>query len=373
MRHYLKYFDNASTSFPKPKEVAEEVFRYLHESGGPYGRSFYSKAIEVSRVIEEARSLLAELIGTKIPSRVVFTHNATHALNTVIKGLGISDTEIVISHMEHNAVVRPLHSIAKMNNITIRYFPSFSDGKIDTDRINEVITKKTSLVIVNHQSNVNGVVQPIGEIKRQIGKIPILVDAAQSLGNIDIDADHDHLDYIAFTGHKSLLGPTGTGGLFIWENRNIQPLIEGGTGSFSESAESPDFMPDRFEGGTHNIAGIFGLKAALLNKPAPQHSIEDFINLIELLRGLPNYELYSPSDIRSNKTCFSINHKSLNCSELGIKLHEKFGIECRVGLHCSPLAHKFLGTFPKGTLRISVSDFHTPEDFLFLADAIKSI
>lgn len=371
---YNKYFDNAATSFPKPKEVADEISRYLNKAGGSYGRSFYQRAIDVSRLVENTRELIADLLGTKLTSNVVFTHNATHAINIVLKGISITgNKEIVISPLEHNAVARPLNRLANDSNINIKQLLAFKDGTIDTSRLKEVINEKTALVIINHQSNVNGVIQPIKKIKKIIGDIPILVDTAQSLGYQNIEADNDDIDYISFTGHKTILGPTGIGGLFVRNKETLLPLIEGGTGSQSDSIEHPDFMPDRLEAGTPNIAGIFGLRAALLNKPEPFHTKDDIFQLIESIQKLHQYKIYCSLNISNTGNLFSINSKKMDCSSLGLTLFEKYGIETRVGMHCSPLAHKYIGTFPKGSLRISPSVYHKPEDFEYLLDALKNI
>ncbi len=374
MQHdHNKYFDNAATSFPKPKEVAEEISLYLNEIGGTYGRSFYERTVAVSKVVEETRGLIADLLGTKHASNIIFTQNATHAINIVLKGISLADKEIAISPMEHNAVARPLTRVANDLNIKTIEISALKDGTIDIGQLSKIINKKTALVIINHQSNINGVVQPIKEIKKIIGNIPILIDAAQSLPYQKMETDDDGIDFIAFTGHKALLGPTGIGGLFIKNKETITPLIEGGTGSKSESIEHPDFMPDMFEGGTPNITGIFGLRAALLKKPKPCHSQADFFQLIESIQKLPQYKTYCSMNKHNQGSLFSINSKKTVCSNFGINLFEKFGIETRIGLHCSPLAHKYLGTFPEGTLRIAPSVYHTPEDFEYLLTALKNL
>ncbi|MCD6112722.1 MAG: aminotransferase class V-fold PLP-dependent enzyme, partial [Bacteroidales bacterium] len=196
---------------------------------------------------------------------------------------------------------------------------------------------------------------------------------SQSLGHENINVDKDSIDFLAFTGHKALLGPTGIGGLFVKNKNLLRPLIEGGTGSKSESVEQPDFMPDMLEAGTPNIAGIFGLYAALKNKPTVSHSEKDLYHLINDIRKLKNYIVYSASDYENQGDVFSINSKKIDCSELGSLLYEKFGIETRVGLHCAPLAHKHIGTFPSGTLRISPSVYHNKDDFDYLLYALKNI
>ncbi|MBU0765402.1 MAG: aminotransferase class V-fold PLP-dependent enzyme, partial [Bacteroidetes bacterium] len=299
--------------------------------------------------------------------------NATHAINIVLKGLSLAGKEIAVSPLEHNAVARPLKRISDEYNIGIRQIPAFEDGTININRLYEAITEKTKLVIINHQSSVNGVVQPVKEIKKKIGEIPILIDAAQSLGYQKTEVDDNNFDFVAFTGHKAILGPTGTGGLFVRNKESLLPLIEGGTGSRSDSTEHPDFMPDKLEAGTPNIAGLFGLRAALLYRPRPLHRRNDFEQLIESIQKLSNYKVYCSAEKTNRGNLFSVNSNKMDCSALGMALFEKYGIETRVGLHCSPLAHKYLGAFPEGTLRIAPSVYHTPEDFGYLLDALKKV
>ncbi|MBI4648639.1 MAG: aminotransferase class V-fold PLP-dependent enzyme [Bacteroidia bacterium] len=357
MHFYNTYFDNAATSFPKPPEVAAGIAKYLNETGGPYGRSFYNRAVEVSHIVEETRELLANIIGTKHISNLVFTHNATHAINIVLKGMTFSE----------------LARLVNDRHLKIIYLPAYPDGTVNIERIPEFLSKHTKLVVVNHISNVNGVIQPIRDIKHVLGSIPMLVDAAQSVGDKTIDADKNDFDYIAVTCHKYLLGPTGIGGLFIKNPELIFPLIEGGTGSNSGKDEQPDFMPDKFDGGTPNIAGIFGLKEAIMHKPETMYSESDFYYLLESIKKTGKYKLFSSMNKNNRSFLFSLNHTKMDCSALGLKIYEKYGIETRVGLHCAPFAHKYLGTFPNGTLRISPSVYHKPEDFEYLINALRNI
>jgi cysteine desulfurase family protein len=372
MKKINKYFDNGATSFPKPPEVAKEIAKYLNEIGGTYGRSCHSKAIQVSKIVEETRSIFAKMINAQNSSNVVFTHNATHGINTVIKGLNLKNCEVAVSVLEHNAVMRPLTAIAEQNNMKIRFLPSFSDGLIDVSKVPEVITEKTALVIVNHLSNVNGVIQPVEKIKEIIGDKPILVDAAQSGGHIKIDVSKG-LDFVAFTGHKGLLCPTGTGILYIRNPEMLNSFIEGGTGSRSESIEMPQFMPDKFEAGTPNIAGIFGLRAALMNRPVPAHSFKDFAQLIENIGEIDGFAVVCATDLNNQGELFSLLNRTFDPSVLGRILFEKYGIETRMGLHCSPLAHKHLQTFPQGTVRVSFSPYHTNEDIEYLINSLREI
>ncbi len=368
-----RYFDNAATSFPKPGAVSREIARYLDEVGGPYGRSAHSRALTVSRTVEEARDRIAEMLGTDRADSIVLTPNATQAINIVLQGLLSRGGDVLVSPLEHNAVMRPLFVLAKRSEVRFRVLPHFSDGLIDVGGIKGSLDAGTKLVVVNHQSNVNGIVQPIEEIKREIGSVPILVDASQSLGHVPIRIDPWNVDYLAFTGHKALLGPTGIGGLYLSDPDSLAPLIYGGTGSRSASFEMPPFLPDRLEAGTPNIAGIFGLLGSLTNRPGAMHTREDYCRLCTQVRALPNVEFYGAGDFRRQGLTFSVNHRSRDCSAIGARLNDEFGIETRTGLHCAPLAHRTIGTFPAGTVRIAPSVYHTSADFEFLLEAITKV
>ncbi len=367
------YFDNAATSFPKPAEVALEISRYLNELGGTYGRSSFGRTLQVSRNVEETSSLLSDMFGVKKSSHIVFTHNATHAINIVLKGLNLKNCEVAVSSLEHNAVMRPLSALSLKNNIKIVELPCFEDGFLDLKRAAQFISEKTALVIVNHQSNVNGVIQPVQKLHEIIGEIPILLDASQSSGHVDIELEKWGIDFAAFTGHKGLLAPTGTGALYVKKPELIETLIQGGTGSRSEDFEMPLFLPDKFEAGTPNIAGIFGLRAALLNKPVSAHKKDDFLQLIEEVKRIEELNILAAQNPENQGDLFSVFSQKMDCSTLGSRLFDDFGIETRIGLHCAPLAHKFLGTFPDGAVRISVSPYHSKEDFDYLLNAIKTV
>lgn len=368
-----KYFDNCSTSFPKPEAVATETVRYLTEVGGNYGRSSYSRVLEVSRTVETCRDELAELLHCADSDQVAFAQNATHAANTILQGLDLNGAHILISPMEHNAIARILNALQEQGKITFETLPAGKDGRVDIAQIPDMIRDNTKLVIVNHASNVNGVIQPIKEIKEAIGAIPFMVDGAQSFGKERIMVEEWGIDYLAFTGHKALLGPTGTGGFYARNPELIRPLLYGGTGSRSESLEMPDFLPDRFQAGTPNIAGIYGLLAALENRPEPQHSSSDFKQLLDQIREIEGITLWCADDFENQCEVFSITHRDLNSSELSWRLFQDHSIETRPGLHCAPLAHETLGTMPVGTCRISLSPYHTKEDLDYLVDCLKKL
>lgn len=372
MEHNL-YFDNASTSFPKPEAVGEEILRYLRVFGGTYGRAAYPRVIETGRVVEETRALLARLFGVSDASHAVFTPGATGAINTVLFGMDLVHKHVLVSGLEHNAVMRPLHRLQKSSGLSWSVLPSRCDGRVIGEQIASHIRRNTALVIINHQSNVNGVVQPLAEIKNAIGPIPLLVDAAQSLPVFQVMGDLWNIDAIALTGHKGLLGPTGIGALFIRDGSQLAPLVYGGTGSRSELFDMPDFLPDKFEAGTPNITGIFGLNAALKNYPVQGHTRQEFFDLLKEIRAMGKYNLYVSESMEDQGELFSINHARLDCAAMGHRLAKAYGIEVRVGLHCAPLAHQTIGTFPTGTVRISVSAYHTPEDFQILLHALREI
>ena len=366
------YFDNAATSFPKPKNVCVETVRYLNEIGGPYGRSFYQKSLDVSSIIEETRTLLGEKFHVPNCDNLIFTHNATHAINIILKGLNLdNNSEILISPLEHNAVARPLMELKQTKGTTFKILDHFSDGLINVNKIKSQITKNTALVIVNHQSNVNGVIQPIEVIKENIDEIPLFIDAAQSAGHIEIDLNKINIDFLAFTGHKGLLGPTGTGGLYIKNPEMVKPLIDGGTGSNSEEMITPSFMPDKFESGTHNISGIFGLYGALTSNILPLHIHKDFLDFLQEIKKLKEYTVISADSENYQGELFSIIPNFTDLANLGGILDSKYNVQARAGSPGAPLAHTTLKTYPSGTIRIAPSIFHTVNDFEILLAILK--
>lgn len=372
-RSFNGYFDNAATSFPKPDTVALRMSRYLVDLGGPYGRSAYRRAFEVSRVVEETRESLAAHLGVADSRHVVFTPNATHALNTVLQGLGLAGAHVLISPLEHNAVMRPLLALAREQGLSYEVLPHFADGLVDVSRIGKVLRDTTRLVVINHQSNVNGVIQPVDRIKAAVGSCPVLVDASQSGGHLPLRPANWSLDYCALTGHKGLLGPTGVGALYMREPHRLRPLIRGGTGSRSESFDMPEHAPDTFEAGTPNIVGAFGLLGALEGRPEPAHGQKDLARLLHEVEQIDEYTVHAATAFDHQGPVFSITHGRLSVSELSHRLSRDHGIETRSGLHCAPLAHQSLGTFPAGTVRLAPSVYHTGEDFEQLLRALQTI
>jgi selenocysteine lyase/cysteine desulfurase len=247
------------------------------------------------------------------------------------------------------------------------------DGLVNVDALKKNDLNKVDLLIVNHISNVNGVIQPLKEIKEAVGSVPIMIDASQSLGKVAVNVDDWNIDFLAFTGHKGLLGPTGTGGCYIKEPLSIKNTLFGGTGSNSESIEMPTSMPDRFQPGTPNVTGLYGLLGALNNRPVNNWDYERLIALINNLQSIDSIKVISANDSLNQGDVFSIFPKNGRVSEFATLLFQQFGIETRSGLHCSPLAHKTIKTFPSGTVRISLSPYHTNADLDYLEQSIKAI
>ena len=368
------YFDNGATSFPKPPQVAEAISRYLTEVGGNYGRSAHSRALDAGTTVETCRDKLADLLGISQPEHLCFANNATHAANVILQGFQFQEgAEVLVSPLEHNAIARPLNMLEELGRIRIKTLPAGPDGRIQPEKIQGVVTSNTALVVVNHQSNVNGVIQPLAEIRAALGYLPLLVDASQSAGKSPVKVDDWKIDYLIFTGHKSLLGPTGTGGMFIRHPDKILPLHLGGTGSNSEHLAMPLEMPDRYEAGTPNLAGIYGLLAALEHAPESSHSKKDFLQLMDAIDRIDGFHTVRAQNSEYQGEVISLHHDSVDSGTLSWELLNGFAIESRSGLHCAPLAHKYLNTFPHGSCRLTPSVYHTPEDFDYLLSALNTL
>jgi cysteine desulfurase family protein len=367
-----RYFDNGSTSFPKPPQVSAAMQRYMQQVGGTYGRAAYGRVYEATSMVEQCRDELCRFLGATSAENLFFCANATTAINTIIKGLDLKGKRVLVSALEHNAVMRPLEAI-KRNGVSVEVLPSLTDGTVDVARLKQLSLQNVGLVVVNHQSNVNGAIQPIAEISAWYKQIPILVDASQSAGYSDIYIDEWDIDFLSFTGHKGLLGPTGTGGFYAKNPELLAPFVHGGTGSQSDSFAMPSFAPDKFEAGTPNLVGIAGFLAGLENRPSPMYASNDFRFLIDGINALPGIVVLRALDIAKQGPLFSFYHRTIPSSQMAQQLFEEYGIEVRSGLHCAPAAHGFLGTLARGTVRIAVSPYHTKADFDFLLDAVKNI
>lgn len=367
------YFDNASTSFPKPKEVEESICDYLL-NGGTYGRSGHHKSFYVSKVVEHTRNILAQKIGIKRVENLIFCSSATEAANTVISGINFSSKgRVLLDSMSHNAVARPLFKQHNRNGVQIENLPHLADGELDIEQLKKMDITGVELIALNHVSNVNGVKQRIQQIKELFPDIPMLVDVSQSVGKEKIDAETWNVDYLILTAHKGLMGPTGVGGLYLKDPSTIEPLKYGGTGSRSDSLDMPDFTPDRFEAGTPNILGIFGLNGALISSITPSHCQSDFLDFISEIKRLNSYHFWGATRPENQAEVFSLTHRSLGNDIITYRLDTEFDIQVRSGLHCSPLAHQAIGTFPHGTVRFAPSMYHKPEDFEHLLSVLSQI
>ncbi|MDI3527268.1 MAG: hypothetical protein PWR03_1451 [Tenuifilum sp.] len=366
------YFDNAASSFPKPLEVAEYTRMYL-ERGGTYGRGAYDRVINVSRTVEETRFLLSQLMGTSLFENVIFTHNSTHAINIVLQGFKYKFKRVLISPLEHNAVTRPIEHLREKIGLKFDVIPHKSDGQISLEELGQLDLNRYDLCIINHISNVNGVIQPISKVKQVIGNLPLLVDASQSAGYFELEADKWNVDFIALTAHKGLMGPTGVGCLFIRNTELVSPLMFGGTGSRSDSFLMPEHLPDRYEPGTPNILGIYGLNGALKANVDFGFTRNDFKGLLSDIERLNTIKVYRSKSFENQGYVFSITSNNLSSSDLADILFRKYKIETRSGLHCSPLAHQTLGTMPQGTVRFSLSKYHSPNDLSYIYKALNEI
>ncbi|HNQ24356.1 MAG TPA: aminotransferase class V-fold PLP-dependent enzyme [Phycisphaerae bacterium] len=377
------YLDNAATSWPKPPGVADAMVRFLRDVGASPGRSGHALANEAERIRLDAREAVAELLGLRNPLRVVFTANATAALNLVLHGLLTPGAHVVISGMEHNAVMRPLRSL-ETGGAAVTIVPCGADGALTAADIEEYLRPTTRLLVVNHASNVCGTVQPVGEIAalaRRHG-IALLVDAAQTGGCRPIDVTGDGIDLLAFSGHKGLLGPTGTGGLVIHEDFDIDrlpALIQGGTGSRSEHERQPDFLPDKYEAGTPNIVGLAGLAAGVrfvLERGVEairRHEQDLTGRLLAGLREIAGVRILGPQDAGQRAAVVSFTVAGRASSDVAYELEQRFGVLCRPGLHCAPLAHRTLGTLPGGTVRFAPGLFNTVEQIAAAVDAVREV
>lgn len=373
------YFDNAATTYPKPPAVIKGIEEYLLNVGASSGRSGHQLGLKAEKIVYSCRKKLAALFNVKDSSRITFALNATEALNTAIFGLLSPEDEVVTTSMEHNSVMRPLRYLEKMKKIKIKILMADEKGFIKKDEIKNKITDNTKLIAVNHVSNIIGTIISLREFKDFKKNALLLLDAAQSAGIYPVDVEQDGIDLLAFTGHKGLMGPTGTGGLYVKEGIDIKPLKLGGTGSVSEQEEQPDFYPDRLEAGTLNTTGIAGLKVStdfILQKGVPDiYAGEKLLSeyFLEKIGKINKIIIYGPKDPDKILPVFSINLKDRDPSEVAFTLDRKYDIYVRVGLHCAPSAHKTIGTYPEGTVRVSMGYFNKKEEIDSLSDALKSI
>ena len=375
------YLDNAATSFPKPKEVATAVYDFMVNNGTSSGRGSYKKAMQSDYIVYECRKLIGKLFNFDNPKKVVFTSNVTDSLNIAMRGILKENDHVITSSLEHNAVWRCLKTLERDINIKIDTVECSKDGITNPQDIKKYIKKDTALIVFTQASNVLGTIQPIreiGAIARE-HNIPFLVDSAQSAGAMKIDVKEDNIDILAFTGHKSLLGPMGTGGLIINTDIDIKPLKAGGTGGDSAYEYQPDYYPNHLETGTSNVSGIAGLREAIkfLNKEGIEniHNKEKEVTkyALEKLETVKDIEIYGPKDCEKMLSVISFNIKDKRPEDVGSILDQKYDIMLRAGLHCAPTAHSVIGTKERGTLRIGLGYFNEKEDIDKLVEALNNL
>ena len=375
------YLDNAATSYPKPREVADAVYDFMINNGTSSGRGSYQKAMESDFFIYNTRKEIASLFNFSDPKKVIFTSNVTEALNMAIRGILKSGDHVITSSLEHNAVWRCLNSLEKEINISITKIDANKEGYTNIEDLKKHIKDNTSLIVFTQASNVLGTIQPIkdiGAIARK-HKIPFLVDAAQSAGALPIDVKEDNIDILAFTGHKSLLGPMGTGGLLINCEYNIDPLKVGGTGGDSAYEYQPDYYPNKLETGTLNVSGIVGLGEAvkfikskgIINIHNKEKELVKYA--LDQLKSVKNIQIYGPQDSERIVSVISFNIKGIRAEEVAYELDSKYNIMVRAGLHCAPSAHELIGTKEIGALRIGIGYFNEKEDIDKLVKALNEI
>jgi len=383
----MVYLDNAATSFPKPEPVYKGMEEFVRAAGANPGRGGHRRAVEAEGMIEDTRRLMARLLGVPRPERIVFGHNATDGLNMAIKGVLRPGDHAITSVLEHNSVSRPLNRLEQDGTIALTRVEATADHLIDPDAIARAFRPNTRLVALTQASNVTGTIQPIaaiGRITRERGAL-LLVDAAQSAGVVPIDCERDGIDLLAFTGHKGLLGPTGTGGLVVGERAEVRTWREGGTGGDSTRPVQPEEFPHRLEGGTPNVFGIAGLREGV--RLLLERGVEDVLahergmikTFFEALKRPERLTWYGADRVIADRDgdgrvgLVGVNLNGFAPAEVGAILDEQFDIAVRPGLHCAPYAHRHLGTFPDGTVRLSAGILTTADDMRRAAAAFDEI
>lgn len=374
------YADHGATSFPKAPGVSDAIKDFLDNRGCNVNRGGYAESYDVAMDILDARQALADLFHTKSPQEVIFTPGVTYSLNMLLGGFLKKGDHVITTSMEHNAVMRPLHALSK-KGVACDIVPCGRDGSLNAPDIVPFIKRETKAVVMLHASNVCGTILPIeavSEICAERG-LRLIVDAAQTAGVLDIDARG--IDALAFPGHKGLLGPQGIGGFIVKKEfaGEIAPLITGGTGSLSHELEQPEFLPDKFESGTLNIPGILGLKKAVEYLGATgiaaiyEREMELTGAFLSRLRGIGGVKLVGGEDVAGRVAVVSLDFPGRDSAAIAAALDGDYGVMTRCGLHCAPVAHQTLGTYPHGTLRFSFGHFNTADEVEYIARAIKEI
>lgn len=378
------YLDNAATSWPKPNAVYDAMDRYLRLNGAPAGRGAYAEAAEVERIIKDARKRIANVFGEHDPNRVVFTSNGTDSLNMAIHGLLRTGDHVVTTVCEHNSVLRPLRELERTAGVTVTRLACDSNGIVDATEFASAINNKTRLFILSHASNVTGVIQPaeaIGEVAKSHG-VRFLLDAAQSVGHIPVSVRRLQADVVAAPGHKGLLGPLGTGILYLAPGveKELRTIRQGGTGTTSENDWQPETLPDKYETGNHNVPGLVGLGAAVAylvertHEEIRHHELCLTERLLDGLRSVDGVTIYGPQNAEQRVGVVSIAIDGYDPQEVATMLDAAYSIQVRSGFHCAPLMHSSLGTRSRGgTVRFSAGAFNTIEQIDHAVQAISEI
>lgn len=372
--------DNAATTYPKPEAVYEAVLNHMKNAGANPGRSGHKLALEAGRGIFTVREQLSELFNIDNPMQIIFTANATEALNLAIKGALNKGDHVITSSMEHNSVLRPIKALEEIG-IENTIIQCDRTGYLNIEDVKRALRKNTRMIAITHASNVTGTIQSIeaiGKIARE-SKALFLVDAAQTAGVYEIDVKKMNIDLLAAPGHKGLMGPQGTGFLYIREEVEVRHFKEGGTGSKSEELIQPTILPDRYESGTLNTPGIVGLGAGIqfilqegLDK-IRRHEEELTQYFIKRLKEVEMVKIYGPQDATKQAAVVSINIGEEDSSEMAYIFDQMFEIAVRSGLHCAAMAHKTIGTFEQGTIRFGMGYFNKEEEIDVVIEAIKTI
>jgi len=380
MSKKLVYFDNASTTFPKPASVYSATDTFFRTGAVNPGRGTYDLAIQCSEMVSDCRMEIAQMFHFKHPDNVIFCFNATDALNLGIKGYVKPGDHVIATANEHNSVLRPLNALKKQQ-LKVTFIGNDDNGVVNLGQLESSITQKTSLIIANHASNVTGIIQPIREIgsiaKRH--NLAFLVDCAQTAGKVNIDMPGNQVDMLAFAGHKGPFGPTGTGGLLISPKIKINTIKEGGTGGKSQLEIQPLNMPEKFEAGTLNVVGIYGLKAGIqFIREVGVSSIYDHEDqliqkLINGLREIPKVQIYGYPDNINRVSVISFNIEGQIALVTNQVMAERYGIASRSGLHCAPLIHQEIRSFPSGAVRLSPGFFNTEEEVDYVLQSVAEI
>jgi len=376
----MYYFDNAATSYPKPNEVYDKLIDIMKTKGANPGRGSHTMALEASRVIYDTRCKLANLFNIDNPLNIAFTPNATQSLNMAIKGYLRKGDHVVTTSLEHNSVLRPIYSLEEDRGVEVTIVEADSNGIISTEDISSAIKKNTRAVVMTHASNLTGTILPIKEVGKLCRErnITLIVDASQSAGYLDIDVDDMNIDILCFTGHKSLYGPQGTGGIYLREGIELTPIMEGGSGSHSKLKRHPREMPDLLEYGTLNAPAIGALGGGIdFNTNIGLENIrlheEELVKIfVEGISDLPYIEVYG--DLEKKRTpVVTLNIAGTDPAEVSQLLDEEYSIATRPGMHCAPLAHRSIGTYETGAVRFSFGYFNTIEEVEYAVKALKDI